>query len=445
MIRAHGQRFWILAAFATTISVPASAQWTVIDLDPAGSTQSAAYGVSGGQQVGYAVVSSQEVASLWSGTAASWVSLSPAGSTVSQAYGVSAGQQVGYAYFGGFQRAGLWSGTASSWVSLDPAGSLYSSASGLGGGQQVGFAVVGGHSRASLWSGTAASWVDLSPAGSTESEAFGVSGGQQVGQAIVGGQQRASLWSGNAASWVDLTPAGTTTSIARGVSGGRQVGEAIVGGTNHASLWSGNAASWVYLHAFLPPEFTSSEAWGIWQDAAVTYVVGKGLNSATGNTEALRWVSHPIQTITASSTSLAPGIVISGTPADMFTSNDVYYVLRPGIVLSSSQSPIVLVLSGHGPGGNVSTLNMVVESHADQANIRQTIEVYNFDTPSYEMLDQSALLTSDRSREFPIASPSAHIGPGHEVRTRLSYKAVGPILSYPWRVSIDEATWRYTN
>ncbi len=175
------------------------------------------------------------------------------------------------------------------------------------------------------------------------------------------------------------------------------------------------------------------------------YVVGAGFNSATGHQEALMWVSHPIQTITASSTSLAPGIVVSGTPADMFTSNDMYYVLRPGVVLSSSQSPIVLTLSGTAPGSTALALNMVVESHANQANIRQTIDVYNFGSSSYETLNQSVLTTSDVSNNLPISNPSAHIGPANEVRTRISYKAVGPILSYPWRVSIDEATWRYTN
>ena len=129
----------------------------------------------------------------------------------------------------------------------------------------------------------------------------------------------------------------------------------------------------------------------------------------------------------------------------MFTSNDTYYVLRPGVVLSSSQNPIVLVLSGAAPASTALALSIVVESHASQANIRQTIDVYNFATSSYEILGQTTLTTSDVSNNLSIANPTAHIGPGNELRTRISYKAVGPILSYPWRISIDEATWRYAN
>jgi MYXO-CTERM domain-containing protein len=122
---------------------------------------------------------------------------------------------------GGSLRASLWSGTAASWVDLRPAGAGPSVAFAISGGQQVGYAEVRGWPRASLWSGTAASWVNLNPAGLLSSNAWAISGGQQVGWANVGGAQHASLWSGTAASWVDLhafLPAGFSSSDALGIS-----------------------------------------------------------------------------------------------------------------------------------------------------------------------------------------------------------------------------------
>jgi hypothetical protein len=89
-----------------------------VDLNPAGSTDSYAYGISGAQQVGRAMVDSVPRASLWSGTAASWVDLNPAGSTDSQAKATTGGQQAGYVTIGGVQRASIWSGTAASWTDL---------------------------------------------------------------------------------------------------------------------------------------------------------------------------------------------------------------------------------------------------------------------------------------------------------------------------------------
>ena len=101
-----------------------------MDLHPAGSTESYAYGVSGGQQVG----SVDGHAAVWSGTAQIWVDLNPAESAASRARGVSGGLQVGDAWFGGLLHAGMWSGTAASWVDLHSllgAGYAISSASAI--------------------------------------------------------------------------------------------------------------------------------------------------------------------------------------------------------------------------------------------------------------------------------------------------------------------------
>jgi hypothetical protein len=47
----------------------------------------------------------------------------------------------------------------------------------------------------------------------------------------------------------------------------------------------------VDLHAFVPPQFTSSIARSIWGDGAFTYVAGQGYNATNGRLEALMWVS----------------------------------------------------------------------------------------------------------------------------------------------------------
>jgi hypothetical protein len=315
----------IVAGAIATCAGAAHAQWTVISLHPAGATESRAMGVSGGQQVGYAVINGVVLASLWGGSAASWVDLSPAGATNSYAVGVSAGQQVGQATVGGVDRASLWTGTAGSWVdlnppssisyaraiqgghqagdinntaclwsgtassrvSLHPAGAEVSHVYAVSGARQVGNAVFNSVPHAGLWNSTAGSWVDLNPAAATSgSIAYGMDSAQQVGIAWANGNWHASLWSGTAASWVDLSPAGGGFSQVNAVDAGQQVGFA-----GHACLWSGTAASRVDLQAALPPGFTTSYAQGIWHDAALTYVVGYAYNTTTSRYEALMWVS----------------------------------------------------------------------------------------------------------------------------------------------------------
>lgn len=342
---------WVFAAVATLgLGTQALAQstWTVSVLHPSGQTTSEAYG-AGVQQVGYVKPSVQQTrAAMWNGSASSFVDLHPDGALTSLAWGASDGQQVGQVLFPGLgsaARASLWSGTASSRVDLNPPGWARSEAFDVAGGQQVGTAQfssafvasailwtgtaesfvildppnAGGASRAegtdgvqqvgfwtlpgppsiraALWSGTAASHVDLHPDSiGVSSRAFDVSRGQQVGVLRLpvpkpGGDSVdvASLWKGSAASWVNLNPAGAISSEAFGVLNGMQVGYARTVTGRRASLWRGTAASWVDLHAFLPPEFSTSTASDIASDGENLTISGFGFNTVNNRTEALIW------------------------------------------------------------------------------------------------------------------------------------------------------------
>jgi hypothetical protein len=330
-----------VAALAAGAASTAHAAWTVTNLHPPGAIWSQARGVSGSQQAGIVMLGGVQRASLWTGTAASWVDLHPAGAEHSSATGTTGAQQSGAVFLGHLPRASLWSGTAAarvdlhpagathsfaaaiagtqqagdvmrlgvgraslwngsaaSWVDLHPAGSDRSWASGTNGAQQVGTALfpVAPVTRASLWSGSAASWVDLTPPGASISHGTAISGSQQVGVATFAGVSRAGLWSGTAASWVDLHPVGATWSAAYGTSGSHQVGAARFGGRERAGLWAGSAASWVDLHALLPggaEAWRESWAWSVWSDGSTIQVVGWGHNLARGNSEALLWTWTP--------------------------------------------------------------------------------------------------------------------------------------------------------
>jgi len=273
--------------------------YIVVDLNPSGFSNCFAYGISGGQQVGYGPITGGNYhALLWSGSAASAVDLNPAGFNYSEANGIGGGQQVGYGYqtpTGGNGRAFLWSGSAASAVNLNPSGCDSSEAYGVSGGQQVG---VGGWTledtyHAFLWRGSAASAVDINPAGFSYSEARGISGGQQVGFGVryLYNYPHALLWNGTAASAVDLNPSGFRESYAFGIGGGHQVGfgSSTTGGYSHALLWSGTAAIAVDLHQFLPAAFKNSCARSIDDKGDI---VGYAIDSAY-NYHAILWQPVP--------------------------------------------------------------------------------------------------------------------------------------------------------
>src|SRR5437016_4464217 len=143
------------------------------------------------------------------------VDLLPRGFTDSGAYGIAGGQQVGDGSgqaTWGHTHALLWSGRAASTVDLHPGAFANSAALGILGGQQVGWGsgpAAGGHHHALLWKGSAASVVDLHPGGFDSSEALGISGDQQAGWGsgpATGGHHRALAWAGTAATALDLPP-----------------------------------------------------------------------------------------------------------------------------------------------------------------------------------------------------------------------------------------------
>jgi len=123
----------LIAVLLTAATAAQAVVYEAVILHPTGFDESAALGVSGGQQVGYGVTLDGEVhALLWSGTAESVVDLHPTGFTSSEGYGTCSGQQVGYGRgkaTGGKYHALLWSGTAESVLDLHsflPAGYIYS-------------------------------------------------------------------------------------------------------------------------------------------------------------------------------------------------------------------------------------------------------------------------------------------------------------------------------
>ncbi|MEZ6235585.1 MAG: GC-type dockerin domain-anchored protein [Phycisphaerales bacterium] len=367
-----------LAAFLVVggCAVAAHAQWTVVNLQNPAWVQAQAQGVGGGQQVGWVQTGGTVAsirASLWSGSAGSWVNLHPASAVYSFANAADGEQQVGEAFFGAPSHASLWTGTAASWVDLNPAGVTDSAAFDVDAGTQVGRALVLGY-HASLWTGTAASWVDLNPPptlgyghaseayaisgnrvvgyvvdvggvmsaslwvgggawinlhppGNISSQAFGVDAAQVVGEVRVPDtSSHAALWTGGAGTWVDLYPGATVNSRATDVAGGQQVGYAQVGGWFHASLWTGTAASRVDLHSFLPATFLTSQAESIWTSAGVTYVAGHGYNTQTNREEALLWTRGMVCRPDLTTTAVAgtPGY---GVPDGILNTNDFFYYL----------------------------------------------------------------------------------------------------------------------
>lgn len=142
-----------------------------VELHPIGASESNLAAIESGVQGGYFRIAGKSNACLWRNTRESMVNLAPANTGDSHVDDLTAETQVGavavpvvwidgLTYYN--SHASLWNGTAESWVDLHPVGGpLHSRALMASGNHQAGW-VVGGIFKAAYWNGTPESYVDLS-------------------------------------------------------------------------------------------------------------------------------------------------------------------------------------------------------------------------------------------------------------------------------------------
>jgi hypothetical protein len=145
----------------------------------------------------------------------------------------------------------------------------------------------------------------------------------------------------------------------------------------------------------------------------------------------------PLETL-----NLVRGVIESGGYNSVLHSDDSHFMLRPGITFTTSQAPIELVVEATGPSLTPTRLEFAIEFHSTAPAIRQTIEMYNFDTNAYETVDTRQSTLTDSVAVVAITSNAGRfVSPTGLMRSRMSYKATGPVFAYPWRTRIDYIRW----
>lgn len=142
--------------------------------------------------------------------------------------------------------------------------------------------------------------------------------------------------------------------------------------------------------------------------------------------------------------SLIRGLVVSGGLPELTASDDLYLVLRPGIVFSTSESPIQLELTSTLSSAAPAAFSFKIESSANQAGIEQKVSLFNYGANAYESVDTRVLATSDGTIIItPEGNTSRFVNQTtRETKALVACRATQPLFSYPWLVRIDQSVWR---
>lgn len=200
-----------------------------------------------------------------------WKDLTPPGQFYCRVLDVFRTYQVGLCGQTYTHGASLWRGSASSFVNLHPQGYYSSAANAMEGQRVVGYYTPypGVSPRAAVWPApSAGSMIDVNPSNWRGSVLHDTNGTRHVGVMIGAGTIHAGLWEGNSPSAVDLHPSWAYDSFAAAMHDVLQVGFARTGGRDHAVRWTGSSSSAIDLH---PSYAHSSQATGVYKTIVVGY------------------------------------------------------------------------------------------------------------------------------------------------------------------------------
>jgi subtilisin family serine protease len=147
--------------------------------------------------------------------------------------------------------------------------------------------------------------------------------------------------------------------------------------------------------------------------------------------------------VEADSLNVFRGMQTAGDLSDASESDDTYLKFRPGITLGVGEPPVWLIFDATLPNDSPSSLTVTLEASANTGGLQQEIEMYNWNTTSYEQVDaQNAGLTDTVVNVDVSAGISDYVQSGTgAVRTRVGWRAVGPIAVFPWTICVDQIVW----
>jgi Tol biopolymer transport system component len=139
--------------------------------------------------------------------------------------------------------------------------------------------------------------------------------------------------------------------------------------------------------------------------------------------------------------SIVRGIVEQGNVSSLISSDDLRLIMRPGPVFVSSQPPIEIVVTGQSSVSDPLVLCFAVEAGTTSPAIVQRVELYDFEHQQFRLLSTESSTIPDSEVYITPLIARHFVGPGLEVRARISYRAEGPVFSYPWRARLDRVRW----
>ena len=151
----------------------------------------------------------------------------------------------------------------------------------------------------------------------------------------------------------------------------------------------------------------------------------------------------PIRIVTPSGgMNVFRGNLIAGSNDDLLESDDVRAIIRPGFVLSSDEAPVWLVFNSQLPQNNPLGLFLDIESHTNTPNLTMTVESFNFNTGSFDVVgSEDAAFNVDAIFTCDLTDGISDYVANDQVLARVGWRQTGFTFIFPWDIRVDQVAW----
>ena len=149
------------------------------------------------------------------------------------------------------------------------------------------------------------------------------------------------------------------------------------------------------------------------------------------------------QALPPTSFSIFRGKLVSGGLNEVLSSEDQKLVVRNGITVNQSESPVTIEFKTTAPVTIANSITLRCEASVSTGGLARKLQAFNYDTNTWTEVDSRAATLADEIVTSTITtSVSSYIDSStREMKLRLLIRASGPVGSSSWMGNVDFVSW----
>lgn len=137
------------------------------------------------------------------------------------------------------------------------------------------------------------------------------------------------------------------------------------------------------------------------------------------------------------------GTHTGGSLSALHFNNGVYMTARAGVA-PAGVSPAELEVLAFSPTLSPAGIRFDVDSKVNTTGLEVRLYLYNWFTDEYDLIKTAPATRADSMVSGVTQFPILYVNEDSEIKAKVSFFRTGPIMVWPWTVSVDQTRWLVT-